>query len=537
MKHNPPSAAPAREGPRLLHPFLFALAPILLLFAHNARELPLFDRSAVGRLLLPCAVSLFMSWALAALARRFIARDRLAAGLLASLLLSSFFAFGHAQTAYLTALERLGGDVRTVIHGVHFGHYRLFFLAWALGTLLLSWAAARWLRRRPQRVPGLTVFLNRMAAALLLMAAARIAWAEIGRARTGGTRLEAAEPSSAARGGAPVARPDIYYIILDSYAAADTLRDSYGFDNSEFINYLKRKGFFVASRSRSNYTSTLMSLGSSLNLEHLAFLGKQLGPDSTNLTLPLRMIENSRVMRFLKDNGYSFVNFRTPAGPAARNRYADWDVSCDRGLIDDEFLRLLVETTILEPFFRARNARASRERILCQLSTLSRLPAFSRVRRPVFVLAHVLCPHWPYIFSRDGGPVDGEESRRTPKKKLYVNQLIFLNGRLRDMLDRLLAQEKPLIILQGDHGPLDHEEGTRRTLLRNRTRILNAYLLPGGAGGLYDSITPVNTFRVILNRFFGTAYPLLEDRTYYSDPNDNYHYRLEDVTGQVRYDP
>jgi hypothetical protein len=92
------------------------------------------------------------------------------------------------------------------------------------------------------------------------------------------------------------------------------------------------------------------------------------------------------------------------------------------------------------------------------------------------------------------------------------------------------------VILQGDHGPLDHPEKDIKTRFRNRTRILNAYLLPaGGAARLYDSISPVNTFRVILNHFFGTDYPLLEDRTFYSDPNDRFHYKLQDVTDIVQY--
>ena len=37
-----------------------------------------------------------------------------------------------------------------------------------------------------------------------------------------------------------------------------------------------------------------------------------------------------------------------------------------------------------------------------------------------------------------------------------------------------------------------------------RTGILNAYHLPDGADSLYESISPVNSFRVVLNALFGT---------------------------------
>ena len=46
--------------------------------------------------------------------------------------------------------------------------------------------------------------------------------------------------------------------------------------------------------------------------------------------------------------------------------------------------------------------------------------------------------------------------------------------------------------------------------------ILNAYHLPdGGDQLLYDTITPVNTFRLILNHYLNGDYDLLEDISWY----------------------
>ena len=39
--------------------------------------------------------------------------------------------------------------------------------------------------------------------------------------------------------------PDIYYIVLDSYGGADVLKDSYSYDNSEFVNDLQELGFII----------------------------------------------------------------------------------------------------------------------------------------------------------------------------------------------------------------------------------------------------------------------------------------------------
>jgi hypothetical protein len=70
--------------------------------------------------------------------------------------------------------------------------------------------------------------------------------------------------------------------------------------------------------------------------------------------------------------------------------------------------------------------------------------------------------------------------------------------------------------------------------LGRKLRILNAYYLPGDpTTEPYPTITPVNTFRVILNGYFGGSLPLLPDRTYVFTDYDH-PYRFEDVTDRLR---
>jgi hypothetical protein len=76
-----------------------------------------------------------------------------------------------------------------------------------------------------------------------------------------------------------------------------------------------------------------------------------------------------------------------------------------------------------------------------------------------------------------------------------------------------------VIIIQGDHGPGGHLDwdSLENSCLWERTSILNAYYLLGSeASGLYPSISPVNSFRVVLNAYFGADMPLLPDRTYFT---------------------
>jgi hypothetical protein len=70
--------------------------------------------------------------------------------------------------------------------------------------------------------------------------------------------------------------------------------------------------------------------------------------------------------------------------------------------------------------------------------------------------------------------------------------------------------------------------------LGRKLRILNAYYLPGQPPMQpYPTITPVNTFRLILDDYFGANLELLPDRTYvFAD--FEHPYRFEDVTDRLR---
>ena len=47
--------------------------------------------------------------------------------------------------------------------------------------------------------------------------------------------------------------------------------------------------------------------------------------------------------------------------------------------------------------------------------------------------------------------------------------------------------------------------------------IINTYFVTEESKAyLYETITPVNSFRIIFNQYFGADYPLLEDVSYYN---------------------
>jgi hypothetical protein len=155
------------------------------------------------------------------------------------------------------------------------------------------------------------------------------------------------------------------------------------------------------------------------------------------------------------------------------------------------------------------------------------LPAIAAGRGPNLVFAHVIAPHSPYVFGPNGEHifvtgVGGEPSERVPGQvhpywEAYAGQTAHLNTLVLEAVRGILARSStpPIIVIQGDHGYVGDPPDAKPP-------ILNAYYLPGGGDELiYDEISPVNTFRLILTSYFGGDYPLLEDVSYCTLPGVN----------------
>ena len=325
---------------------------------------------------------------------------------------------------------------------------------------------------------------------------------------------------------------DIYYIIVDGYGRGEILADLYAFDNSEFLNYLSENGFYIAGNSRSNYMQTALSLTSSMNMILLDQLASIIGENSNDRGILSRLIQNSYVIDTFRKNGYKLVTFYP--GFFYTN-LSQADVYYSPFMDINEYEGLFLHNSILKniliqnesiPVYGYESHRRIIEYSLEHLGGTARIPG------PKFVFVHFLAPHPPFIFDHTGEAItsnfdysmnDGSDFHGTVDEYItgYANQLIYLNKRLQEAIEEILANspQPPIIILQGDHGPGAYLDwgNSAKTCLLERTAILNAYYMPELPEGVfYPSISPVNSFRILLNHYFQQDLELLPDRISYS---------------------
>ena len=523
----------------VLHPFLFALYPVLFIFSYNISELEL------SALLMPVAL-LLASTVLLLLMVNLCIRDYYKAAMLTSLCILLFFSYGSVW--HLISYREIFGCV--------VDRHRYLLAVWVMlfggGTLIIIM-----LKRG---MYNLTKVFNLVAVVLIIPSLITTATYSVLRKSISLKDLTKTEtvPGGDASG-TTKKLPDIYYIIFDRYACAGTLKDIYGFDNKDIINYLSGKGFYIASQSNANYLKTAHSLASSLNMEYINFLSEKMkrSPDDW---IPLyTMLQDHKVQHFLKSKGYTYIQIGSYYMPTRENKYADKNINYN---LPNYFLYLLYQGTVLYPFLSSLDItrfkderRLHYETTIWQFEAIANIP-FKKEKKPVFVFAHMLIPHRPFVFDKNGifqekkfvaTRNDNLEQKEKEQDERYLKLVKFANKKMIEMIDKLLSRSEtpPIIIIQADEGPLPiryfvygdefnwKKQATDREL-KQKYGILNAYYLPGiDKKNLYPSITPVNSFRLVFNLYFKTQFKLLPDENY-AHEDDKHLYSFFRITDKLK---
>lgn len=501
-------------------PVLLALYAPLELGAHNIGQIPL---SAIYRSVILSgifgAILLLICWV--------FLRNWQVAGLTATVIVILFLTYGHVYN-YLENLE---------VGGVLIGRHRYLVVVWLVLASLGIW----WAIRKSRKYTSLTSTLNLICVFLLLMPIGQLALYEL---RT--TNAQTPQPVESQTQGTlyqvqkskATQLRDVYYIILDAYGRSDILANSFGYDNSSFLRKLQAIGFYVAECAQSNYSKTDLSLSSSLNMDYVTTLDSALTPENTD-RLPLwNLIKDNQVKTMFHDMGYQTIAFETGFEFSHLNHLDVFYSPHRKGFNEFELLyirttlaSLLDDAGILARFHYTPEDR-KRELILFDLEKLQEIPLMPG---PKFVFAHLVIPHQPFVFGPNGEvfvipeKVNKGNTYYTQRDYDlgYTNQAKFISERIPQVMKNIIKNSAvpPIIIIQGDHGPSHFDQ-------RSRMGILNAYYLPEAKPALYSSITPVNSFRLLFDTYFGGGLPLLKDTSYFSEYP--YAYRFNIVPNQCQ---
>lgn len=323
-------------------------------------------------------------------------------------------------------------------------------------------------------------------------------------------------------------KPDIYLIVADEYAGQTQLKDLFGFDNAPFLAELEKRNFHVVSNSSANYNFTEYSIASLLNMNYLTGVSEHVN-NLKYLPIVLNTLKKSRALGYFLSQGYSFYN------------YSIFDFNNHLAPVPPTFLPLKT-ISITSQTFTTRIQRDLGYHLLTTLKIkkilsdyyykdlnnnnkiyeLTESIASKKTKNPKFIYTHLVMPHYRYYFDSNSQPVPFEKiinDAYCKDKNSYIEYLQYTNKKLLALIDHIKksSDKPPVIILMSDHGYRQFKNNEPEYKEYQFMNLNAVYFPDKNYSLLYNNISNVNQFRVILNSLFQQKIPLLKDSTIFLD--------------------
>lgn len=313
-------------------------------------------------------------------------------------------------------------------------------------------------------------------------------------------------------------KPDIFFIVFDEYASSLALKKYFNFDNTPLDSVMRRNGFYIVNKSKSNYNATPLSIGSTFNMGYFKrkYEGEVL--DALEIQKAWYSINKSLLPLWLIQNGYKTSYFTLDTtGHITRSKFTNLD---QNKVLYNQTLASRIKRDLIWNFIKNNQLKTSYSDSVKIFSDIKRIKYNYRnfsdglrksTNEPRFVYAHLFIPHHPYYIDSIGNLSDKEMLNESDG---YLQQIKYSSLLIKQLVEIAnKPRSRPLVlIIEGDHGfrgdtPIRSE---KETAFMN----LNAfYFSDGDYKLLYDDISPVNTFRIVLNKYFKQELPLLKDTT------------------------
>jgi len=484
-----------------IHVFLFALFPLLLLFADNVEEIPLED------LLLPSLVSLLIIGILWIVTKIFVGGKK------SALIISVFLILWISISQIRTIVINLEYEIIQIFGSNKFLIPLFFIITIPVVIYIIK-------RNISNDSISIVNTISIVIFAFLIFQVANYDFVDVNDYNTITENIQLPIIQSDV-----TEKPDVYFLVLDAYSGDITLQQDYNYDNSKFKNELKDRGFVVQKPSYSNYPNTELSIPSIMNMVYLDFLASELGSDSQNKKHAIELKKQNKVMEFFQKNQYDVISFSGGLNvdmPIANKQLCGSIININSELYES-FVYVYIPVSYLRTAFFENYHTGALE---CLFSTINDYP--DDVGNPSFLFAHMSIPHPPFIYDSEGNHVSDTFSHNRFDESLrdaYLEQLIFANKITLEMIDSIQNRDaNSVIILMSDHGGrlgVDWNNPTELDYYRAFNN-LSAFYFPGHADELPENIAAVNTFRVFFNAYFDTDYELLEDRQMWYVPGSPY---------------
>jgi hypothetical protein len=318
-------------------------------------------------------------------------------------------------------------------------------------------------------------------------------------------------------------KPDVYFFLFDGYPGQKSLKDSFDFDNAQFVNFLDSNQF-VSLPVASNYDLTVFSMASCLNMKYIQPGWHLPDPNQKDVQGRMNEIKQAVVFDYFQKMGYRIHN------------NSIFDVQNQPGISDaNSFLLghsiLLTDKILLNrfnkdvgsslppwvgkhiPFLRDQSFYNRRDDNLLMEKRLIAETGKSSTGQPVFSYSHLLMPHPPYYYDSLGNerPLQLVLTRDWSEKGDFISYLKYTNKHAENMI-AAIRKNKPgaIIVILSDHAFRSYNTDVNFQPARFNN-ICWVHFPDKQYGDTQRAFTNVNFFRYLFNNQFGQKMEYIKD--------------------------
>jgi len=320
-------------------------------------------------------------------------------------------------------------------------------------------------------------------------------------------------------------KPDIYFLVFDALPSTTAMQQTWDFNNYALDSFLHKENFYVAANSKSNYNLTVLSVSSTLNMDYTPPV--DLYQDETKMYFKASAsLHNNSLTRYLKETGYDIKQFQ-PVSFVNKDwkgrlffpdmLYMNYFYQTLPGRVYRDlgwnFSQLKTNLIKKQDFSYYEKRNNNHRNDLLKTTLLIKKSCAINKPKPEFVYAHYQLPHDPYIYDSTGNLKQAQKTityKEEEQPAAFIEQVKFANKIIQQLVTHIKQTNRPntVIIIEGDHG-FRNIYGKKGYMIYDN--FSSFYFPDRNYKYLYPTISPVNSFRVVLNNFFEAKLPLLKD--------------------------
>jgi Sulfatase len=424
-------------------------------------------------------------------------------------------------TIFVLLFGPINNYIRTIVHSRVLSSYYIVFTICFLVLILII----RKIVRTPAIAPKTILFIN---LAIIFITVTELMMLFVNKAAYNRTKnlIYPQKPLSekfVSPNLADSAKPDIYFFVFDAYTNNKTLKQVWNFDNSELADWLGSNGFHIPTDSRSNYNFTAFSVSSTFNMNYID------PTRGSNASVPINILQaneslsDNEALDILKKENYT-INFLAPFKNSIKENnlghffeyLSDKQISRQTlvGSLYDSRIWKFVENKLTNTSDSISYKKPLLEKFRLIRNTVDEIKSTvdsTTNRNPHFVYGHIMVPHEPPLFDTTGSFLSYDEVLHASMFDTYTAQIRYANSLIREIVSTIKAHNKPntIIIIEGDHGfGFYSHDSIPKFAFANMNAI---YFPDKDYSRVYDSLSPINTFRIVFDQFFKQRYPMLKD--------------------------